>query len=249
VARPDGRAADELRPVVITRDWLEHAEGSVLIEFGRTRVLCAASVTTGVPRWRSGSGLGWVTAEYAMLPRSTNTRNDRESVRGRLGGRTHEISRLVGRSLRAVVDYRGLGENTIVLDCDVLQADGGTRTAAITGAYLALHDAVGWLAERGKLPGEALVGSVAAVSVGVVGGEPVLDLCYTEDVAADTDMNVVCTADGRFVEVQGTAERAPFDRALLDRMLDLAVAGCAELAHAQRSALAAPRRSGAAEAM
>jgi len=236
--RHDGRADDELRPVTITRDWLDHAEGSVLVEFGKTRVLCAASVTEGVPRWRKGSGLGWVTAEYAMLPRSTHTRSDRESVKGRIGGRTHEISRLVGRSLRAAIDYKALGENTIVIDCDVLQADGGTRTAAITGAYVALADAVSWLRGRGALVSEPLVTSVAAVSVGVVGGSPVLDLCYEEDVSAETDMNVVCTGDGRFVEVQGTAEGEPFDRAELDLLLDLAASGCAKLAAMQQDALA-----------
>src|SRR6201993_847382 len=181
MTRPDGRAADALRTVRFTRGWLEHAEGSVLIEFGATRVLCAASVLEEVPRWRRGSGLGWVTAEYAMLPASTNTRSDRESVKGRIGGRTHEISRLVGRSLRAVIDYRALGENTIVLDCDVLQADGGTRTAAITGAYVALADAVSYLRGRGALAGEPLVTSVAAVSVGIVSGVPRPDLCYLED--------------------------------------------------------------------
>lgn len=242
MSRPDGRQSNELRPVVITRDWLDHAEGSVLVEFGRTRVLCAASVTPGVPRWRSGRGLGWLTAEYAMLPRATNTRSDRESVRGRLGGRTQEISRLVGRSLRACIDYARLGEHTIVLDCDVLQADGGTRTAAITGAYVALRDAVGWLAQRGGVQADPFVASVAAVSVGVIGGEARLDLCYEEDVAADTDMNVVCTGEGAFVEVQGTAEREPFDRGLLDQLLDLAAAGCAELTRLQELALAAPRR-------
>jgi ribonuclease PH len=237
VERPAGRAADQLRPVTITRNWLDHAEGSVLVEFGRTRVLCAASVTEGVPRWRKGSGLGWVTSEYAMLPRSTNTRSDRESIKGKIGGRTHEISRLIGRSLRAVVDYKALGENTIVLDCDVLQADGGTRTAAITGAYVALADGVSWLRERGALKGEPLRDSVAAVSVGISRGVPVLDLEYVEDVAAETDMNVVCTGTGSFVEVQGTAEGAPFDRALLDQLLDLAVGGCAELTRLQRAAL------------
>jgi ribonuclease PH len=244
MSRPEGRAADQLRPVTITRGWLDHAEGSVLVEFGKTRVLCAASVTEGVPRWRKGSGLGWVTAEYAMLPRSTNTRSDRESVKGRIGGRTHEISRLIGRSLRAVIDYKALGENTIVLDCDVLQADGGTRTAAITGAYVALADAVSWLRERGSLAGsEPLTGSVAAVSVGVCNGQAVLDLEYVEDVDADTDMNVVCTDTGSFVEVQGTAEGAPFDRALLDALLDLAVGGCADLTRIQAAALAAPLRA------
>ena len=236
--RPDGRADDALRPVRITRNWLDHAEGSVLVEFGRTRVLCAASVTEGVPRWRKGSGLGWVTAEYAMLPRSTHTRSDRESVKGRIGGRTHEISRLIGRSLRAAIDYKALGENTIVIDCDVLQADGGTRTAAITGAYVALADAVTWLRARGALVGEPLVTSVAAVSVGVIEGAPRLDLCYEEDVTAETDMNVVCTGDGRFVEVQGTAEGVPFDRSELDALLDLAVRGCTDLARLQQEALA-----------
>ena len=237
--RSDGRAADALRPVRFTRGWLDHAEGSVLVEFGNTRVLCAASVTTGVPRWRRGSGLGWVTAEYAMLPRSTNTRSDRESVKGRLGGRTQEISRLVGRSLRAVVDLAALGENTVVLDCDVLQADGGTRTAAVTGAYVALADAVGWLRSRNALAGAVpLRGSVAAVSVGVLEGEPLLDLCYQEDVRADTDMNVVCTGTGDFIEVQGTAEGVVFDRATLDLLLDLAVVGCATLTEAQKRALA-----------
>jgi ribonuclease PH len=238
--RHDGRAADELRDIRITRGWLVHAEGSVLVEFGRTRVLCAASFTEGVPRWRKGGGEGWVTAEYAMLPRSTTTRSDRESVRGRVGGRTHEISRLVGRSLRACIDTAALGENTLVLDCDVLQADGGTRTAAITGAYVALVDALRWARGKGLLrPGvEPLRTSVAAVSVGVVDGVPVLDLDYEEDVAAGTDMNVVVTGDGRFVEVQGTAERGAFDRAELDRLLDLAVVGCAELTARQRAALA-----------
>src|SRR5690349_10337950 len=208
VSRSDGRRPDELRPVRFARGWLEQAEGSVLVEFGSTRVLVAASVTEGVPRWRKGSGLGWVTSEYAMLPRATDTRTDRESVKGRIGGRTHEISRLIGRSLRAVIDYKALGENTIVLDCDVLQADGGTRTASITGAYVALADSVGWLRERNLLAGEPLVDSVAAVSVGIVGGEPMLDLCYGEDSVADTDMNVVMTGSGTFVEVQGTAEGA-----------------------------------------
>src|SRR6202522_811322 len=193
MTRPDGRAADALRPVRITRGWLDHAEGSVLVEFGKTRVLCAASVTEEVPRWRRGSGLGWVTAEYAMLPRATNTRNDRESVKGRIGGRTHEISRLVGRSLRACIDYKALGENTIVIDCDVLQADGGTRTAAVTGGYVALADAVAWLVGRKRCKGNPLVTSVSAVSVGIVDGEPRLDLCYEEDVAPRTAMNGVAT--------------------------------------------------------
>ncbi|GGK74423.1 ribonuclease PH [Planomonospora parontospora subsp. parontospora] len=238
MARADGRNPDQLRPVTITRGWLAHAEGSVLVEFGGTRVLCAASVQEGVPRWRKGSGQGWVTAEYSMLPRATNTRNDRESVRGRIGGRTHEISRLIGRSLRACVDYKILGENSVVIDCDVLQADGGTRTAAITGAYVALADAVSWMRERKMCKGDPLVDSVAAVSVGVVKSTPLLDLCYTEDVAAETDMNVVMTGAGEFVEVQGTAEGRPFDRAALDRLLDLGVAGCAELTRLQKAALA-----------
>lgn len=237
MARPDGRANDQLRDVRIQRGWLAHAEGSVLIEFGGTRVLCAASVQDSVPRWRRESGLGWVTAEYAMLPRATNTRNDRESVRGKLGGRTQEISRLVGRSIRGCVDFKALGENTVVLDCDVLQADGGTRTAAITGAYVALADAVAWLKDRRMTKGDPLIATVAAISVGVVEGEPRLDLCYEEDVAAETDMNVVCTGDGRFVEVQGTAEGQPFDRAELDTLLDLAVGGCAELTRLQKEAL------------
>jgi ribonuclease PH len=238
MTRADGRRNDELRPVTITRGWLDHAAGSVLVEFGRTRVLCAASATEGVPRWRKGSGLGWVTAEYAMLPASTNTRSDRESVKGRIGGRTHEISRLVGRSLRAIIDYKALGENTIVVDCDVLQADGGTRTAAITGAYVALADACTHLSGLGALKGEPLLGSVAAISVGVVDEEPRLDLPYEEDVRAETDMNVVLSGDGAFVEVQGTAEGAPFDRATLDRLLDLATTGCADLSVLQREALA-----------
>ena len=210
----------------------------MLVEFGQTRVLVAASVTEGVPRWRKGSGLGWVTSEYAMLPRATGTRTDRESIRGRIGGRTHEISRLIGRSLRAIIDYRALGENTIVLDCDVLQADGGTRTASITGAYVALADAVSWLRDRDLLTAEPLTGSVAAVSVGVVDGSSMLDLCYTEDSAADTDMNVVMTGDGAFIELQGTAEGAPFDRKLLDELLDLGATGCAQLTELQRAALA-----------
>ena len=237
MSRPDGRAADQLRPITITRHWQKYAEGSTLIEFGETKVLCAASVQHGVPRWRKGSGLGWVTAEYSMLPRATLTRSDRESVKGRIGGRTHEISRLIGRSLRACIDLAALGENTIVIDCDVLQADGGTRTAAITGAYVALADAIAWLRGRGALVSEPLVASVAAVSVGVIGGVPRLDLCYEEDVTAETDMNVVCTGDGRFVEVQGTAEGEPFDRLLLDGLLDLAVQGCAQLSVHQQEAL------------
>ena len=238
MARPDGRSATDLRPVKLTRGWLDHAEGSVLVEFGATRVLCAASVAEELPRWRRGSGMGWVTAEYAMLPRATNTRGDRESVKGKLGGRTMEISRLVGRSLRACIDPKALGDNTIIIDCDVLQADGGTRTAAITGGYVALADAIGWLRGRKKLKGDPLVASVAAVSVGIIDGQPRLDLCYEEDVAAETDMNVVCTGDGDFVEIQGTAEREPFSRELLDQLLELAVAGCGELTRLQRQALA-----------
>jgi ribonuclease PH len=240
MVRPDGRVADELRPITITRHWQRYPEGSALVEFGETKVLCAASVGTGVPRWRKGSGLGWVTAEYAMLPRATLTRNDRESVKGRIGGRTHEISRLIGRSLRAVIDLAALGENSISIDCDVLQADGGTRTAAITGAYVALADAVAWLREQSALARpDPLVNSVSAVSVGVIGGEARLDLMYDEDVRAETDMNVVVTGTGEFVEVQGTAEGAPFRRAELDALLDLAVGGCAQLAKIQADALAA----------
>jgi ribonuclease PH len=241
MGRPDGRAPDELRPVTLTRKWSVHPEGSVLVEFGATRVLCTASVTDGVPRWRKGSGLGWVTAEYSMLPRATTTRSDRESIKGRVGGRTHEISRLIGRSLRACIDLKALGENSVVLDCDVLQADGGTRTAAITGAYVALHDAVTWMAAKRMLagkPSEAVHRSVAAVSVGVIAGQPRLDLCYDEDVTAEVDMNIVCTGAGDFVEVQGTGESAVFDRAQLDALLDLGVAGCRQLASLQEAALA-----------
>jgi ribonuclease PH len=238
--RPDGRANDQLRPITVTRNWQAYAEGSALVEFGDTKVLCAASVQQGVPRWRKGSGLGWVTAEYAMLPRATLTRNDRESVKGKIGGRTHEISRLVGRSLRAAIDLSALGENSISIDCDVLQADGGTRTAAITGAYVALADAVSWLAAKGALARpEPLTRSISAVSVGVINSEPRLDLMYEEDVRAETDMNVVVTGTGEFVEVQGTAEGAPFRRDELDALLDLALAGCAELTRIQSEALQA----------
>jgi len=242
MTRSDGRAADQLRPITFERGWLEQAEGSTLVSFGRTRVLCTASFSSDIPRWLKGSGKGWVTAEYAMLPRATNTRNQRESVKGKLGGRTQEISRLIGRSLRAVVDMEVLGENSILIDCDVLQADGGTRTAAITGAYVALADSIAWAQQNGLLaPGvNPLKGSVAAVSVGIVEGEPRLDLHYDDDVNADTDMNVVMTGDGRFVEVQGTAEQEPFDRVLLDRLLALAGDGCAQLATLQQQALAAP---------
>ncbi len=235
--RSDGRESTQLRPVTFERGWLEQAEGSTLVSFGRTRVLCTASFTPGVPRWLKDSGRGWVTAEYAMLPRSTNTRSDRESVKGRLGGRTQEISRLIGRSLRAVIDMDALGENTIVLDCDVLQADGGTRTAAITGAYLALADAISWAKAQGHVKRDPLIDSVAAVSVGIIDGEPRLDLHYDDDVRAETDMNVVMTGSGTYVEVQGTAEGEPFDRELLNQLLDLAAAGCADLTLLQRAAL------------
>lgn len=237
--RPDGRAADQLRPVTITRGWSRQAEGSALIEFGHTQVLCTASFTEGVPRWLKGQGTGWVTAEYAMLPRATDSRNTRESVKGKIGGRTHEISRLIGRSLRAVIDMDALGENTIVLDCDVLDADGGTRTASITGAYVALADAVEWARREGHVKRDAkvLTDSVSAISVGIVDDVPVLDLPYVEDVKAETDMNVVVTGSGDFVEVQGTAEGAPFRRAELDALLDLAVGGTAELARLQARVL------------
>ena len=247
MTRHDGRAADQLRAVTLTRGWLDHAEGSCLVEFGRTRVLVAASAQPGVPRWRRGSGLGWVTAEYAMLPRATHTRSDRESVKGRLGGRTHEISRLVGRSLRASIDLERLGENTIAVDCDVLQADGGTRTAAITGAYVALADACAHLGKP-----EAMVRRVAAISVGVVDGAPVLDLDYPEDVSAGTDMNVVATAEGELIEVQGTAEGAPFSRSELDALLDLALGGITHLTALQASALSQelrPKHAGDAAKM
>ena len=238
--RADGREADQLREVKITRGWAPQAEGSALVEFGNTKVLCTASFTEGVPRWKKDSGTGWVTAEYAMLPRATNTRNDRESVKGKLGGRTHEISRLIGRALRAIIDVKALGENTIVIDCDVLRADGGTRTAAITGAYVALADAVNWAKATGVIPKNAAVlkDSVAAISVGIIDGVPVLDLPYEEDVRAETDMNVVVTGSGDFVEVQGTAEGAPFTKAELDQLLELALLGTLELANHQKEALA-----------
>ena len=239
MSRIDGRTNDELRPVVIERGWSAQAEGSALISFGNTKVLCTASFTNGVPRWMVGKGKGWVTAEYAMLPRATNDRNDRESVKGKIGGRTHEISRLIGRSLRAIVDTKALGENTIVIDCDVLQADGGTRTAAITGAYIALADAIEWGRTQGFIGKNAvaLIDSVAAISVGIIDGEPMLDLQYTEDVRAETDMNVVATGRGLFVEVQGTAEGVPFDRAELDSLLDLALQGTIDLTAQQKSSL------------
>lgn len=239
IIRADGRTPEQLRPITITRGWTTQAEGSALIEFGNTRVLCTASFTEGVPRWLKGEGKGWVTAEYAMLPRATNTRNQREAVKGKIGGRTHEISRLIGRSLRSIIDTKALGENTIVLDCDVLQADGGTRTAAITGAFVALADAVTW-ARGEKLvrkDAKVLTDTVSAISVGIIDGVPMLDLPYVEDVRAETDMNVVVTGSGAFVEVQGTAEGAPFVRSELDELLDLALAGNMELATIQRSAL------------
>jgi len=238
--RADGRNNDDLRKVTVHRGWSDHAEGSALISFGGTKVLCTASFTAGVPRWKVGKGEGWVTAEYSMLPRATHTRSDREAVKGKIGGRTHEISRLIGRSLRAIVDVKALGENTIVIDCDVLQADGGTRTASITGAYIALVDAINWGKKHGHIPAKSnpLTDSVAAISVGIIDGEPQLDLAYVEDVRAETDMNVVVTGSGKFVEVQGTAEGVPFDRDELNRLLDLALKGCADLTKIQAEALA-----------
>jgi len=239
VTRVDGRTPTELRPVTIDRNWSANAEGSALVSFGNTRVLCTASFEPGVPRWLSGKGTGWVTAEYGMLPRSTNERMAREAVKGKMGGRTHEISRLIGRALRAVVSYEALGENTIVIDCDVLQADGGTRTAAITGAYVALADAISWAKHNGHVPDSAdvLIDSVAAVSVGITADGPVLDLNYVEDVAAETDMNIVATGKGLLVEVQGTAEGQPFTRGELDALVDLGLAGIAELTDMQRGVL------------
>ena len=236
-ARPSGRRPDQLREVRIQRGFTRHAEGSVLVCFGDTQVICTASVEERVPGFRKGSGEGWVTAEYGMLPRSTHTRMDREAARGKQSGRTQEIQRLIGRSLRAVCDLKLLGERTIQIDCDVIQADGGTRTAGITGAYVALADAVAGLMARGLLTASPLRDHVAAVSVGVVQGVPVLDLDYVEDSACDTDMNVVMTGSGGFVEVQGTAEGAPFERATLDAMLGLASAGIARLVGLQRDAL------------
>ena len=239
MSRADGRELHEMRAVKIQRSHTMHAEGSVLISFGNTKVLCNASFTPGVPRFKKDSGEGWVTAEYAMLPRATNTRSDRESVRGKIGGRTHEISRLIGRALRSVVNYKELGENTIVIDCDVIQADGGTRTAAITGAFVALADAIAWARAHGHIAKSAkpLYDTVSAVSVGIVDGVAMTDLAYVEDVAADTDMNVVITGRGLFVEVQGTAEAEPFDRDELNRLLELALESTSELAAAQREAL------------
>ena len=237
-ARSGARAADQLRPVRITRGYTIHAEGSVLIEFGNTRVLCTASVEEKVPPHKRGSGEGWVTAEYGMLPRATHTRSDREAARGKQSGRTQEIQRLIGRSMRTVFDLKKLGERTIQLDCDVLQADGGTRTAAITGAYVAAQDAVKFLIASGKLKESPIIASVAAISVGIVQGTPLLDLEYTEDSACDTDMNVVMTGAGHFVEVQGTAEGAAFSRAEMDTLLELADKGIGELILLQKQALA-----------
>jgi ribonuclease PH len=238
-SRPGGRAADQLRPVRITRNFTIHAEGSVLIEFGSTRVLCTASVEEKVPPHKRGSGEGWVTAEYGMLPRATHTRGDREAARGKQSGRTQEIQRLIGRSLRAVFDLKKLGERTITLDCDVLQADGGTRTAAITGAFVAAQDAVNKLLRDGKLAASPIAGHVAAVSVGIVEGTELLDLEYVEDVACDTDMNVVMTGAGHYVEVQGTAEGVAFTRKEMDELLRLADKGIAELVALQEKALKA----------
>jgi len=236
--RSDGRAADQLRPVTIERGWSEQAEGSALITFGKTKVLCTASFTNGVPRWKTGSGSGWVTAEYGMLPRSTNERMGRESVKGRVGGRTHEISRLIGRSLRPIIDLKALGENTIQIDCDVLQADGGTRTAAVTGAYVALYMALLSLVRQGVLHHVPLNRAVAATSVGIIGDEVMLDLCYEEDFRAQVDFNVVMTESGEFVEVQGTGEEKPFSRASLDEMLGTAESGIKRLTQIQKDAVA-----------
>jgi ribonuclease PH len=235
--RSGGRAADQLRAVRITRGYTIHAEGSVLIEFGNTKVLCTASVEEKVPPHKKGSGEGWVTAEYGMLPRATHTRSDREAARGKQSGRTQEIQRLIGRSLRSVFDLAKLGERTIHLDCDVLQADGGTRTAAITGAFVAAQDAVSGLLASGKLKATPILGPVAAVSVGIVQGAPLLDLEYTEDSACDTDMNVVMTGEGHFVEVQGTAEGVAFTRAEMDQLLALAEKGITELVRLQAQSL------------
>jgi ribonuclease PH len=238
--RTGQRAADELRPVLLQRGYTRHAEGSVLVCFGHTHVLCTASVEEKVPPHQRGSGQGWVTAEYGMLPRATHTRSDREAARGKQSGRTQEIQRLIGRSLRSVFDLAALGERTITLDCDVLQADGGTRTAAITGAYVAAHDAVSVLRARGRIAASPIRDAVAAVSVGIVQGQPLLDLEYTEDSACDTDMNVVMTGSGGFIEVQGTAEGTAFSRAELDALLSLAGQGIARLVALQQQALAQP---------
>ena len=239
VARPSGRMPEQLRPVSLVRGYTRHAEGSVLVAFGDTRVLCTASVDNKVPAFLRGKGEGWVTAEYGMLPRATHSRSDREASRGKQGGRTLEIQRLIGRTLRACVDRGALGERTITLDCDVLQADGGTRTAAITGAYVALVDAVRWMQKRREIVRDPIHGAVAAVSVGLYGGLPVLDLDYTEDSGCDTDMNVVMNDSGGFIEVQGTAEGHAFRRDELDALLGLAERGIAELFALQREALAA----------
>ncbi len=236
--RADGRAVDELRPVRITRNFTSNPAGSVLVEFGSTRVMCTASVEEGVPRFKRDSGEGWLTAEYAMLPSATHERMPRESMKGKVKGRTHEISRLVGRSLRAAVDLSQLGENTINLDCDVLQADGGTRTASITGAYVALADAIATLKERGVVPGEPLLAPIAAISVGIIDGQVCLDLPYEEDSRAEVDLNVVMQESGDFVEIQGTGEHGLFGREELNQMLDVAQKGCFELIRAQKDALA-----------
>jgi ribonuclease PH len=236
-SRPSGRRTDELRPVALTRHFLRHAEGSVLVAFGETKVVCSASVEPGVPAFLKGLGQGWLTAEYGMLPRATHTRTAREAAKGKQSGRTLEIQRLIGRSLRAVTDLEALGERTVLIDCDVLQADGGTRTAAITGACVAAHDAFSKLLAEGAIPRHPLRELVAAVSVGIYDGVPVLDLDYAEDSACDTDMNVVMTASGGLIEVQGTAEGAPFSRAELDTLLGLAERGIAQLIAAQKAAL------------
>jgi len=236
--RNGGRAADALRPLRIERGYTKHAEGSVLVAFGATQVLCTASVEEKVPPHKRGSGQGWVTAEYGMLPRATHTRSDREAARGKQSGRTQEIQRLIGRSLRAVFDLSALGERSITLDCDVLQADGGTRTAAITGAFVAAHDAVSWLLAQGRIAASPIRDHVAAISVGLLDGVPLLDLEYSEDSTCDTDMNVVMTGAGAYVEVQGTAEGAAFTRTQMDSLLMLAERGIAELVAAQRAALA-----------
>jgi ribonuclease PH len=240
VIRSSGRGAGELRPVRLSRRYTRHAEGSVLVEFGDTRVLCTASVEERVPAFLKGQGGGWVTAEYGMLPRATHTRGEREASRGRQGGRTLEIQRLIGRALRAVVDLTALGERTIQLDCDVLQADGGTRSAAITGSFVALRDAVAWMRERSMLSAEPVREAVAAVSVGLVDGLALLDLDYAEDSACDADINVVMTASGGLVEIQGTAEGSPFSEAQLQELLGLARSGIARLIEAQKAALAEP---------
>ncbi|WKE65796.1 ribonuclease PH [Gallaecimonas kandeliae] len=235
--RHSGRTASQTRTVTLTRNYTRHAEGAVLVEFGHTKVLCTASVVEGAPRWLKGKGQGWVTAEYGMLPRATHSRNDREAARGKQSGRTMEIQRLIARSLRAAVDLGALGDFTITVDCDVIQADGGTRTASITGGCVALHDALSWMVEKKLIKANPFKQMVAALSVGMVGGEPVCDLDYEEDSSAETDMNVVMTEDGRMIEVQGTAEAEPFSRQELNAMLELAENGIRELFNAQRAAL------------